>query len=93
MFVAAQARGQALATLDLGFADIWPYSPESHHDIFLLRLQDQGPANVMAVLEPLAGNDDLDAFIGCVTESCSSRTPATTVPSRRSSQRELLVYR
>jgi len=40
--------------------------------VMLLRLADQQPANVLAVLEQLVTHHDLDAFAGCivvVTES------------------------
>ena len=67
VFAAAQADGRALVTFDLGFGDIRAYPPGSHHGIFLLRLRDQGPDNVMATLGQLARNNDLDALARCLT--------------------------
>lgn len=58
--------GRALVTFDLGFGDPRTYPPGSHHGVILLRLGDQEPNNVVAVLRHLAQNHDLDDLIGCV---------------------------
>ena len=61
---ACRAEGRALITLDTDFADVRTYPPQYFAGIIVLRLADQGKANVLAVTtrlldplrsEPLAG--------------------------------------
>jgi hypothetical protein len=63
---AAVAGERALVSFDLGFGDPRRYSAGSHCGVILLRLRDQQPGNVVAVLQGLAENHDLDELTGCV---------------------------
>lgn len=58
--------GRALVSFDVGLGDPRVYPPGSHHGVILLRLRDQQPANVVAVLRDLAQNHDLDDLAGCI---------------------------
>ncbi len=62
----AVADRRALVTFDLGLGDPRVYPPGSHCGVILLRLRDQQPANVVALLTALAGNHDLDDLAGCI---------------------------
>ena len=55
--------GRMVVTLDVGFADI---RLEPVGGVVLLRLADQQPANVLAVIERLVTHHDLDDFAGCI---------------------------
>jgi len=62
----AVADQRALVSFDLGFGDPRVYPPGSHRGVILLRLRDQQPANVVALLQDLADNHDLDDLAGCI---------------------------
>jgi predicted nuclease of predicted toxin-antitoxin system len=66
VFAAAIADERAGVTFDLGFGDAREYPPGTHRGVILLRLRDQQPDNVVAVLQRLAENHDLDELAGCV---------------------------
>lgn len=62
----AVADQRALVTFDLGLGDPRVYPPGSHRGVILLRVRDQQPANVVALLQDLADNHDLDDLAGCI---------------------------
>lgn len=66
---AAVTDQRALVTFDLGFGDPLGYPPGTHSGVILLRLRDQQPAIVVAVLQAdqgLAEHHNLDDIAGCV---------------------------
>lgn len=62
----AVAAERALVTSDLGFGDPRAYPPGTHRGVILLRLRDQQPDNVVAVVQRLLDNHDLDELAGCI---------------------------
>jgi predicted nuclease of predicted toxin-antitoxin system len=59
---AAADADRMIVTFDVGFADI----RTEPTGVLLLRLADQQPANVLAVIERLVTYHDLDDFAGCI---------------------------
>lgn len=66
VLAAALAATRALVTFDLGFGDVRIHPPGSHAGVFLLRLDDQRPDNVVSVLRRLAESHDLDDLASCL---------------------------
>jgi predicted nuclease of predicted toxin-antitoxin system len=66
ILAAAVGDDRALVTFDLGFGDPRSYPPGKHRGVILLRLRDQQPRNVVAVLQRLAEHHNLDELAGCV---------------------------
>lgn len=55
-----------LVTLDRGFANIRRYPPGTHAGMLVVRVPDQRPAIVAAVVRALLSEHDLDALRRCV---------------------------
>lgn len=51
-------------TFDLGFADVRAYPPGSHAGVLVLRLADQRPRTVLAVVQGVLAEHDIDTFAG-----------------------------
>jgi predicted nuclease of predicted toxin-antitoxin system len=63
--VAAQ-EGRVIITLDRRFADVRRHPPGQHPGILVLRLPDQSPAQVEAVLVSFLEQHNLDDMLGCI---------------------------
>ena len=61
---ACSGEERMLVTFDLGFADVRAYPPGSHAGVVVLRLADQRPDVVVAVLHRLVTVHDLDELAG-----------------------------
>ena len=64
VWAACLAERRMLVTFDLGFGDIRAYPPASHSGVVVLRLADQRPDMVAAVLRRFLADYDLDALSG-----------------------------
>ena len=64
VFQACEAEGRILVTLDLDFADIRQYPPESHSGIWVLRPARQSAAVITALLKAAAKLLDSEPTVG-----------------------------
>lgn len=62
-----------LVTFDLGFGDLRAHPPGTHRGVVLLRLPDQQPDAVLAVLRRLLKSHDLDQLTRCLVVVTNER--------------------
>lgn len=81
---AAGAEGRILVTLDRGLGDLRAHPPGTHPGIIVLRLHDQGAANVALTMRRLVDEVDLASLAGCIAileeERLRVRRPSPSGP-------------
>ena len=65
VWAAAQESGRFLITQDLDFADIRRFAPGTHHGLLLVRLRDPGRAALIARVQRLFAEHDVEAWARC----------------------------
>jgi len=62
---ATQKESRFLITQDLDFSDLRKFAPGSHHGILLLRLRTPSPRTLIARIEEMFKNENVEEWAGC----------------------------